>query len=59
MQHRKSNARNKKAVIEISLVDESLEANNEQIEKDIIDELSEGAIPWCKQVEKVVVEEEV
>ena len=48
--------RNKRAVIVFSLVNESTEVKNEEIEKDIMDELSEGIIPWCKQVEKVVVE---
>jgi len=59
MKHGKTNVRNKKAIIEISLVSESREVKNEQIEKDITDELSEGIIPWCKQIEKVVVEEKV
>ena len=57
MEQRKINVRNKRAIIEISLVSESREMKNEQIEKDITDELSEGIIPWCKQIEKVVVEE--
>jgi len=59
MKQRKTNIRNKKAIIEISLVSESKEVKNEQIERDIADELSEGIIPWCKQIEKVVVEEKV
>ena len=59
MKQREANAGNKKAIIEISLVSESREVKNEQIEKDITDELSEGIIPWCKQIEKVVVEEKV
>ena len=57
MKERKTDVRTKKAIIEISLVNESVEVRNEQIRKDIIDELSEGAIPWCKQIERVVVEE--
>ena len=57
MKQRKTNVGNKKAIIEISLVNESVEVNNEQIKKDIIDELSESIIPWFKQVEKVIVEE--
>jgi len=48
--------KNKRAVIVFSLVDESTEVKNEEIEKDILDELSEGIIPWCKRVEKVVFE---
>jgi len=57
MKQRKTYVGNKKAIIEISLVNESVEVRNEQIRKDIIDELSEGAIPWCKQIERVIVEE--
>jgi len=48
----------KKAVIKISLVDESAEKPNEEIEKEIFEELSEHVrIPWCKKVEKVTVTE--
>lgn len=45
----------KKAVIVISLVEESIE----EIEKEILEELSKGLpkIPWLKKVEKVTVEE--
>jgi len=46
----------KKAVIVFSLVNESTEVKNEEIVKDIMDELLEGIVPWCKRVEKVVVE---
>jgi hypothetical protein len=47
----------KKATIIISLVDESCEKTNEQIQKEIFQELSKGRIkiPWCKKVEKVTV----
>ena len=47
----------KKAVIEISLVEESAEKANKEIEKEIFNDLSEGrlVIPWCKKVEKVTV----
>lgn len=50
----------KKAVIVISLVEESAEVANEKIEKDILNELSEEPtrIPWLKEVEKVTVTEE-
>lgn len=50
----------KKAVIVIRLVDESLEKRNEEIEKEILEELSTGEpkIPWLKGVEKVTVTEE-
>jgi len=47
----------KKATIIISLVNESCEKTNEQIQKEIFQELSKGLphIPWCKKVEKVTV----
>ena len=50
----------KKAVIVISLVEESAEVANEKIEKNILNELSEEPtrIPWLKEVEKVTVTEE-
>ena len=49
----------KKAVIVISLVEESAEKANEENEKDIFDELSKHPlmIPWLKKVEKVMVTE--
>lgn len=49
----------KKAVIVISLVEESVEVANEEIEKDIFEQLSKGfpKIPWCKKIEKVTVTE--
>jgi hypothetical protein len=47
----------KKAIIEISLVEESSEKTNDEIASEIFNDISEGKIvvPWCKQVEKVVV----
>jgi DNA-directed RNA polymerase subunit H (RpoH/RPB5) len=50
----------KKAVIAISLVDESAEVANEEIEKEILNELSKEPtrIPWLKEVKKVTVTEE-
>jgi len=50
----------KKAVIIISLVEESGEVTNEDIEKEIRDELSKEPtrIPWLKEVEKVTITEE-
>jgi len=49
----------KKAVIVVSLVEESAEKPNEEIEGDIMGELSEepARIPWMKKVEKVKVTE--
>ena len=50
---------NKKAIIIIGLVAESAEKANEEIEKEIFEELSEHPpmIPWLKKVEKVTVTE--
>ena len=49
----------KKTIIVISLVEESAKKPNEEIEKDIIDELSKepARIPWLKKVEKVTITE--
>ena len=46
-----------KAVIEISLVDECSEKTNTEIASEIFNDLTKGKIiiPWCKQVDKVVV----
>jgi hypothetical protein len=50
----------KKAVIFIHLVDESMEKMNEEVEKEILHELSTGEpkIPWFTSVEKVTVTDE-
>jgi len=47
----------RKAVIVISLVEESIEKPNREIEKEIMSELSKGParIPWLKKVERVTV----
>jgi hypothetical protein len=47
----------KKATIIISLVDESDEKTNAEIQEEISQELSKGwtKVPWCKKVEKVTV----
>jgi hypothetical protein len=47
----------KKAFITILLVKESIKKSNEEIEKEIFEELSKGLpkIPWFKSVEKVTV----
>jgi len=49
----------KRAVIVISLVDESVEKSNKEIENEIFDELSSNPpqIPWFKDVEEVKVTE--
>ena len=49
----------KKAIIVVSLVEESYEKANKEIEKEILKELSKGLpkIPWCKKIEKVTVTE--
>jgi hypothetical protein len=51
--------RGKKAVIVFSLVEESAEKSNEEIEREIMEELSmePARIPWLKEVEKVTVTE--
>jgi hypothetical protein len=47
----------KKAVIEVLLVEESTERTNEDIKREICDELSENlhAIPWAVKIEKLAV----
>jgi H2-forming N5,N10-methylenetetrahydromethanopterin dehydrogenase-like enzyme len=47
----------KKALIEITLVEESSGKKNDEIANEIFKEISEGAtiIPWCKKVNKVAV----
>jgi len=49
----------KKAVIVISLLEESAEKSNREIEKEIVREISRepARIPWLKKVEKVTVSE--
>jgi hypothetical protein len=50
---------NKKATIVVSLVKESLEKSNEEIEKEIFEELSKDLpkIPWFGKVQNVTVTE--
>ncbi|MFZ1038324.1 MAG: hypothetical protein WAN53_00385 [Candidatus Bathyarchaeia archaeon] len=47
----------KKAIIEITLVDESSEKTNKEIEKEISEELSENMhiIPWAAKMERMTV----
>jgi hypothetical protein len=47
----------KKAVIEISLVEESSEKTNKKLEREIFEELSENThlIPWAAKVEKTTI----
>jgi len=48
----------KRAVIVIRLVEESVEKANEEIEREIFEELSGfPTIPWLERVEKVTVTE--
>ncbi len=49
----------KKAVLLVRLVEESIERANEEIEREILEGLSEGlpTIPWVEEVEKVIVSE--
>lgn len=53
------NGMRKKALIVVSLVEESAEKANEEIEREIMDELSKHPpkIPWMEKVEKVTVTE--
>jgi len=52
--------KSKKVVIVINLVEESIEKANEEIEKEILQELADDMpmIPWLERVEKVTVIEE-
>ena len=47
----------KKATITISLLEESEEKTDKELEKEIFRELSKmtSRIPWCKKIEKVTV----
>jgi hypothetical protein len=49
----------KKAIIVVSLVDESEDKTNDELEKEIFDELPKAppSIPWMKEVEKVEIVE--
>lgn len=50
----------KKAVIVVRLVEESLERENSEIEKEIIQELMDDlpVIPWFESIEKITVTED-
>ena len=50
----------KKVIIIINLVEESVEKTNEEIEKEILQDLVDDMpiIPWLERVEKVTVIEE-
>lgn len=45
----------KKAVIVVSLVEESAEVSNEKIKKEILEDLPR--IAWCKEIEKITITE--
>jgi len=51
--------KSKKAIIVVRLVEESLEKDNSEIEKEIIQELINDLpiIPWFESIEKVTVTE--
>jgi hypothetical protein len=57
---RQTQVTTKKVVIIINLVEESVEKANEEIEKEILQELTDDMpiIPWLQSVEKVTVIEE-
>jgi hypothetical protein len=50
----------KKAIIVVALVEESEEKENEELEREIFEELSKAphAIPWMKQMKNVEVVED-
>jgi len=56
---REMNIVGKKVIIVISLVEESGEMSDEEIKRDLVEELSEilPRIPWMKEVESVTVTE--
>jgi len=49
----------KKAIIEVALVEESLEKTSKEIEREISSGLSEHlhAIPWAAKIEKITITE--
>jgi hypothetical protein len=49
----------KKAIIEITLVEESVEKTNKEIGREISKELSENlhVIPWAAEIEKMTIKE--
>jgi hypothetical protein len=49
----------KRAIIEIVLVDESIEKTNKEIGKEISEELSENlhVIPWAAKIEQTTIKE--
>ena len=50
----------KKAVIVVRLVEESLEEENSEIKKEIIQELTDDlpVIPWFESIEKITITED-
>jgi hypothetical protein len=50
----------KKLVIEVRLVDESMEETNRAIEKEVYEVLSENSyvIPWAAKIEKIAILED-
>jgi hypothetical protein len=50
--------RKRRAMILVSLVDESSERTCDEIEREILRELSAASIPWCKKIESVKVLED-
>jgi hypothetical protein len=43
----------KKAIITITLVEESQQKANQEIENEILQELTPQQIPWCRKIETV------
>jgi RNase P/RNase MRP subunit POP5 len=50
--------RNRKIMVTFSLVEESQEKTNKELEEEISKELSHVLLPWCKAIERVKVVEE-
>ena len=42
----------------LSLIEESQEKTNKELQKEIMEELSEVCFPWCKGIEEIKIIEE-
>ena len=45
-------------MITLSLIEESQDKTNEELQKEIMEELSEVCFPWCRGIEEVKIIEE-
>ena len=48
----------RKVMIILSLIEESQEKTNKELQKEIMEELSEVCFPWCKGIEEIKIIEE-